>query len=180
MADSLLITPVFGDASPHPSLPCVVFGAAVQALERLVLADEAAADLADGDPAYRDGTADADLRFDLARDTLVEASCDACSMLYREAAGAMLSGLTATLPEDVHEALVRLGGLALDAEDGRDRTVRLSLSRAADVFERLARVWGTPEIEPDEAILSAGSDDAALEVAGAGDDADELADLILA
>lgn len=152
MADAIPIIPTAGDARPSVSRPCLAFGAAVQALERLHRADAEAQDLPDGDPAYGGKSTAADRAFDAACEALDHARQHGARSIYREAAATMAFGLTAAVSEDVAAAHVRLGGLALVADQSMDRTVGLSIERARDVFHGLARLWGVLDVDPQEDV----------------------------
>lgn len=163
MANAVLTIPAAGDASPFASPPCPAFGGAVQALERLHRADAEAQDLPDGDPAYGSTSVTADLAFGLACEALDHARQHGARSIYREAAATMAFGLTAALSEDVAAAHVRFGSLALVADQSLDRTVGLSLERAQQIFEKLARLWGALGVDPqddaDEPVASANAFD---------------------
>lgn len=160
MADATPITPCRGGASPFASEPCLAFGAAIQSLERLLQADTDAAGLPHGDPAHHNAPADADRAFDTACEALDHAQREGSKSLYREAAATMLFGLTASVEEDVRAAFVRLGGLALIADRSLDRTLRLSLDRARDVFQSLAYLWNVLETGPEpEVDMGDGTDE---------------------
>lgn len=148
MADATPITPSRGGASLFASEACLAFGAAIQSIERLLQADAAAAGLPHGEPAYHNAPADADRAFDIACEALDHAQRESSMSLYREASTTMLFGLTASVNEDVSAAFVRMGGLALIADRSLDRTVRLSVDRARDVFESLVHLWDALEPGP--------------------------------
>ena len=141
MADAIPITPVRGGAPSSHSAPCPQFGAAVQAVERLLQADERAADLPYGDPPYQAQIEDADVQLGIAI-TAARQACDhAEEAIYRDAAETMHSMLVSTDAETLRAARDDMRRLEMEAYTLIDRTVRLSVTRAAEVMESLYRLW---------------------------------------
>lgn len=146
MTDIIPITAPELGASENNTPACPIFGAAIQGLERLLRADADAQDLPDGDPAYYNGSTDADEAFDIAVDAAEHASCRASQRVYRGAANILICALNATRAHDVRQAVMAFEMLMREGNNERDRTVELSLSRAAAVLEDLADVWEGREI----------------------------------
>ncbi|SFJ01498.1 hypothetical protein [Jannaschia pohangensis] len=141
MTDIISITAPTSGAPGNNTPACPIFGAAIQGLERLLRADAEAQGLPDGDPAYYNGSTDADEAFSIAIDAAEHASCRASQPVYRGAANILICALNATRAHDVRMAVMAFGFLLREGADDRDRTVHLSLSRAASVLEDLADAW---------------------------------------
>lgn len=154
MTDIISITSPAPGASGNSTPACPIFGAAIQGLERLLQADAAAQHLPDGDPAYYNGSTDADEAFDAALDAAEHASCHASQRLYQGASNLLIYALSASSGHDVRMAVLGFESLLRDESDWFDKTVQLSLTRTFAVLEDLAAVWEGREI--DEALMAQG------------------------
>ena len=173
MAAAVLTIPVAGDAPRSRSIPCLAFGAAVQAVERLLQADARAAGLPHGDPVYRVGPEDADRELARAVRATAHAAARAEEDRYRDAAATMHAMLVSTDGGALRDGLRGMRHVEMDAYVLVDRTVRLSLIRAAGVMESLYRVWTSdPGVEAADAFVE---DD--LEDVDARDAWDDLAEM---
>ena len=143
MADAVLITPFTGGAPSSHSEPCPMFGHAVQAVERLLQADERAAEFPYGDPPYRAQIEDADVELANAIAACEHARDHTEESIYRDAAETMHYMLVSTDAETLRAARDDMRRHEMDAFTLIDRTVRLSVTRAAGVMESLYRVWTT-------------------------------------
>lgn len=152
MTDIISITSPAVGASGNSTPACPIFGAAVQGLERLLQADAAAQHLPDGDPAYYNGSTDADAAFDAALDAAEHASYRASQRIYQGASNMLIYALSASSGHDVRMALLGFENLLRDESDRFDKTVQLSLTRTFAVLEDLAAVWEGREIE--EALMA--------------------------
>ena len=149
MADAVPTIPVAGDAPLSHSIPCLAFGRAVQAVERLLQADTRASGLPHGDPAYGNAPTSADRQLELAIEATAQAVDRTKEDRYRAAAGTMHAMLVAVDPGALRDGLAEMRRLEMDAYILVDRTVRLSILRAAGVMESLYRAWTTaPDSEP--------------------------------
>ena len=154
MADAVPTIPCPGDAPLSHSIPCLAFGAAVQAVERLLQADTRASGLPYGDPAYGNAPASADRQLGLAIEATAQAADQAEEDRYRAAAGTMYAMLVAVDPATLRDGLAEMRRLEMDAYILVDRTVRLSVLRAAGVMESLYRAWTVDAVvEPVDPVL---------------------------
>ncbi|SFJ26565.1 hypothetical protein [Jannaschia pohangensis] len=151
MADAVLTILFAGDAPRSHSIPCLVFGRAVQAVERLLQADTRAAGLPYGDPAYGRAPGHADRQLVRAIDATARAAGHADDDRYRAAAEIMHAMLISTDPGHLRDGLAEMRRFELHAYILADRTIRLSILRAAGVMESLHRTWTTDrDIEVDD------------------------------
>ena len=174
MADAVLITPFTGGAPSSHSEPCPMFGHAVQAVERLLQADERAAEFPYGDPPYRAQIEDADVELANAIAACEHARDHTEESIYRDAAETMHYMLVSTDAETLRAARDDMRRHEMDAFTLIDRTVRLSVTRAAGVMESLYRLWA---IEADGLALDghdASEDPEDEDLIASFDDADAI------
>ena len=154
MADAVPTIPVAGDAPLSHSIPCLAFGRAVQAVERLLQADTRASGLPHGDPAYGNAPTSADRQLELAIEATAQAVDRTKEDRYRAAAGTMHAMLVAVDPGALRDGLAEMRRLEMDVYILVDRTVRLSILRAAGVMESLYRAWTADAVvEPVDPVL---------------------------
>ena len=154
MADAVPTIPVPGDAPLSHSIPCLAFGHAVQAVERLLQADTRASGLPYGDPAYCNAPTMADRQLGLAIEATAQAADHSDEDRFRAAAETMYAMLVAVDPGTLRDRLAEMRRLEMDAYILVDRTVRLSVLRAAGVMESLYRAWTMDtDIEGGDPIL---------------------------